>query len=153
VAALHRLPSSDVPDLLQEISLALLRAGPGTLVNATWVFRTASHKAVDIFRSRIHMAEVALDSVTEHDASLKPDPDLLRLLRVRAARLPASLARFYHLRIEEGLTQREISKRLGLSRGSVRLMEHRFVRMMKGRIPTEDKIRCCDGGVLTDRTA
>jgi DNA-directed RNA polymerase specialized sigma24 family protein len=153
VAALHRLPASDVPDLLQEISLALLRAGRGTLVNSTWLFRTASHKAVDIFRSRIHMAEVALDSVREPDMSLNPDPDLLRLLRVRAARLPAGLAHFYHLRIEEGLTQREISERLGLCRGSVRLMERRFVRIMKGRMPGEEEISRCDSGVRSDRNA
>lgn len=97
------------------------------------------------------MAGVALDSVTQHDVSLNPDPDLLRLLRVRAARLPAGLAQFYHLRIEEGLSQREISERLGLCRGSVRLMECRFVRMMKGRVPGEDGISRCDGGVRAGR--
>jgi DNA-directed RNA polymerase specialized sigma24 family protein len=153
VASLHRLPASDVPDLLQELSLALLRAGSNTLVNPTWLFRTASHKAVDILRSRVHMAEVALDSVRESDVSLNPDPDLLRLLRVRAARLPAGLARFYRLRIQEGLTQREISKRLGLCRGSVRLMERRFVRMMKGRMPGKNKISRYDRGVRPGRNA
>lgn len=123
------------------------------LINPTWLFRTASHKAVDIFRSRVHMTEVALDSENEPDAPFNPDPDLLRLLRVRAGRLPAGLAQFYHLRIREGLTQREISERLGLCRGSVRLMEHRFLRMMKGRVPGEDKISRCDRGIRPGRTA
>jgi RNA polymerase sigma factor (sigma-70 family) len=152
VAALHRLPSSDVLDLVQELSLALLKAAPGTLVNPAWLFRTASHKAIDLFRSRIRAAKVALDSRNEPDASSNSDPDLLRLLRVRAARLPAGLARFYRLRIQEGLSQREISERLGLCRGSVRLMERRFVRMMKGRMPGKDEIRRCDVGVRPDRT-
>jgi DNA-directed RNA polymerase specialized sigma24 family protein len=108
---------------------------------------------VDIFRSRVHMPEVALDSENERETPLSPDPDLLRLLPVRAARLPAGLAQFYHLRIQEGLTQREISERLGLCRGSVRLMERRFVRMMKGRVPRGDEISRCDRGLRADRTA
>ncbi len=136
---------------MQELSLALVRAGQSTLVNPTWLFRTASHKAIDIFRSWARAAKVALHSGNDLGTPSNPDPDLMRLLRVKAARLPAGLAQFYRLRIQEGLTQREISKRLGLCRGSVRLMERRFVRMMKGRVPGGDGVSRCGGGVRADR--
>jgi DNA-directed RNA polymerase specialized sigma24 family protein len=65
---------------------------------------------------------------------LATDPDLIHLLRARAALLPRRLHDFYLLRYEEGLSQREIAKRLGLCRGSVRCLDRRCFRMMKGRL-------------------
>jgi RNA polymerase sigma factor (sigma-70 family) len=133
VASLHGISSLDVPDIQQELCVALWMAGPSTVVNATWLFRTASHKAIDIVRFRIRVAEETLPSA-EKVTSPGVDTSLLLLLRARAALLPRQLHEFYVLRYEEGLSQREIATRLGLGRGSIRCLERRCLRMLKGRL-------------------
>jgi DNA-directed RNA polymerase specialized sigma24 family protein len=92
-------------------------------INATWVFRTASHKAIDLRREKlIHPDPVEL---TEDLARDSKDPELVNLLRARAASLSRSLREFYELRYEEGLSQRVVAKRMGLCRSSIRLLERR----------------------------
>jgi RNA polymerase sigma factor (sigma-70 family) len=133
MAYLHGLPSEEAPDLFQELCLALWMAGPDRLVNATWVMHTAQHKAVDFFKKR---ARLARETASEEDPSswTDRDPALSHLLRAWATLLPKRLHDFYVLRYEEGLSQREIAKRLGLCRGSVRCLNRRCLRMMKGRM-------------------
>jgi RNA polymerase sigma factor (sigma-70 family) len=134
VAAQFGIPGQDRLDLLQELRLALWKAGPGVSVNATWVFHTANHKAIDLIRGKRRFREESL-SVEERVVSRNaPDPGLLHLLNARAGLLPRRLREFYSLRFREGLSQREIAKRLGLCRGSTRCLERRCLRMMKGRL-------------------
>jgi RNA polymerase sigma factor (sigma-70 family) len=133
VALQHGLDLQDLPDLLQELSLALWLTGAEVRVNATWVFQTAHHKALDaIGRARRNARALAVP-LEEGHAIPSQDPDLARLLRSRADRLPEVLRRFYSLRYEEGLSQREIGRRLRLCRSSVRWLDHRCLRMLKGR--------------------
>jgi RNA polymerase sigma factor (sigma-70 family) len=134
VAAQFGIPSQDWPDLLQELRLALWKAGPSVTVNVTWVFQTANHKAIDLIRSKRRLREESL-AVEEHVVSRnEPDPGLQHLLHARADLLPRRLREFYSLRFKEGLSQREIAARLGLCRGSTRCLERRCLRMMKGRL-------------------
>jgi DNA-directed RNA polymerase specialized sigma24 family protein len=112
----------------------LIRAGPRTLVNPTWLFRTANHKAIDVVKLRIRVAKETPAPTEDLSSPSSADPSLLHLLRARAARLPKKLHDFYVLRYEEGLSQREIAKRLGLCRGSVRCLDRRCLRIMKGRL-------------------
>lgn len=134
VAYEYGLPTEDAPDLLQDLRLALWIAGPDTAVNATWVFHTANHKALDLLvRKRRDSPAARLGSVSELPGSIR-DLDLLHLLRARADRLPERIRRFYYLRYREGLSQREIAARLGLCRSSVRWMDQQCLRMMKGRL-------------------
>lgn len=130
----HGLPSQDTPDLLQDLRLALWKAGPDLLVNVTWVFHTANHKAVDLVKRRIKLAKETSDWAEDPSPPRGADPALLHLLHARAAVLPKRLHDFYLLRYEEGLSQREIAKRLGLCRGSVRCLDRRCLRMVKGRL-------------------
>ena len=134
VASQYHLSPQDTPDLLQEIRLALWKAGPCTPVNVTWIFHTANHKAIDISRRRSRLREVDLDAVALTGCPASTDPALYRLLRSRATRLPGLLRQFYALRYEQALSQREIAKRLGLCRGSVRCLDRRCLRLMKGRL-------------------
>jgi RNA polymerase sigma factor (sigma-70 family) len=123
VASGHGLSTDELPDLLQEIRIALWQAGMDHPINATWVFRTASHKAIDLRRERLtHLDARAL---TEDLAQESLDPELVNLLRARAACLSRSLREFYELRYEVGLSQRVVGKRMGLCRSSVRLLERR----------------------------
>ena len=50
VAHEHGLREEDFSDLLQETRIALWKAGAKNRVTAAWLFRTASHKAVDLVR-------------------------------------------------------------------------------------------------------
>jgi RNA polymerase sigma factor (sigma-70 family) len=121
IAHRYGLPTQDVPDLVQEICLGLLRRSPHSPANATFVFRTAMHKAIDLLRARSHGMRQADVSSLRPDAS--DHPELLRLLRARLSLVAPRLRDFYHLRYQEGLTEREIAYRLGLSRGAVRWID------------------------------
>jgi RNA polymerase sigma factor (sigma-70 family) len=128
VASGHALSPDELPDLLQEIRIALWQAGMEHPINATWVFRTASHKAIDLRREKLtHPDNLEL---TEDLARESLDQELVNLLRARAAGLSQSLREFYELRYEEGLSQRVIGKRMGLCRSSIRLLERRCLAAM-----------------------
>jgi RNA polymerase sigma factor (sigma-70 family) len=137
VAYEYGLHPQDVPDLLQDLCLALWIAGPNTAVNATWIFRTAGHKAMDVLKRRRRLSSRAKPDSTASSSPRLRDPDLSHLLRSRAARLPDKLRRFYRLRYCVGLSQREIGQQLGMCRSSVRWLELRCLRMMKGRLPCQ----------------
>jgi RNA polymerase sigma factor (sigma-70 family) len=123
VASAHAISTADVPDLLQELRIALWQAGLDRPINATWVFRTASHKAIDLVRQNCTKSDPV--ELTEDLATETLDPELVNLLRARAARLSRSLREFYELRYGEGLSQRVVGKRMGLCRSSIRLLERR----------------------------
>lgn len=128
VALRHSLSPDDLLDLRQEVSLALLRAGPSHKINASWVFHTAKHKVVDLKRQS-RVGELDLDP-SPRFSSDKPDPELLHLLRARAAILPAPLRQFYSLRYEQGLSQRETARYMGVGRKSIRLMDARCLHFL-----------------------
>jgi RNA polymerase sigma factor (sigma-70 family) len=133
VAYQFGLPSQEVPELLQELRIALWKAGSSTPVNPTWILHTAQHKGSDLLRTR---RERGREISFSGDSSIPSprDPELLRLLRARAAVLPPRLKEFYFLRYRAGLSERQIADRLGLCRGSVRCLERRCVKSVKGRL-------------------
>src|SRR5580765_2982319 len=91
VAYQFRLPAQDAPDLLQEVRLALWQAGPETIVNATWVFHTANHKAADLVRRRARIARENAPLTRDPPLEDGADPALRHLLRARAALLPGRI--------------------------------------------------------------
>lgn len=133
VARSFGLPSQDVPDLLQDLRIALWQAGPGVSVNATWLFHTANHKAVDLLTARNKRRVRERDSSQLNRSNDTADSEVAHLLSCKVARLPEKLRAFYVLRYREGLTQRETARRLGLGRSSVRWLELRCLRMIRGR--------------------
>ncbi len=129
----YHLSSEDVADLTQELCLALWKAGPDQVVNATWVFHTAQYRAIELLKRERRRAEVEAAISKDRSADSDADHELASLVHARAARLPEALRRFYRLRYEEGFTQREIVKRKRLTRGSVRGMERQCLRWMTGK--------------------
>jgi RNA polymerase sigma factor (sigma-70 family) len=132
VGVRHALKSEDVLDLLQEVRLALWRAGPDLCVNVSWIFRTVEHKAVD-YRRKMRQERERASEVGDYPESRPVNgAELLHLLRAKAAILPLGLRRFYTLRYEEGWSEREIAARLGLCRGSIRWMDEKCKRSLQG---------------------
>ena len=127
----HGLLAEDATDVLQELRLAVWRVGPDVLLNATWVFQTARHKAADLANGAIRHSGTFDDYLeSEKDSS----EELLHLLRARADRLPSKLRSYYALRYREGLSQREIARRLRCSRSSIRWMERLCTRIVTGSL-------------------
>ena len=130
VAWQYGLPAEDAPDLLQELFLALWKQGPDNRVNATWIFHTAAHKAVDILRQR----RAALLPIDDRDATApEKQTELLHLLHARVEALPKYLRQFYALRFEQGLSQRETARELRLLRGFVRSLDQECITRIRGR--------------------
>ena len=133
VAYRFGLPSQEIPELLQELRIALWKAGSSTPVNPTWILHTAQHKGSDLLRTRRSRAREI--SFSGDSAIPNPrDPELLRLLRARVDVLPPRLKEFYFLRYRVGLSERQIADRLGLCRGSVRHLDRRCVRSVGGSL-------------------
>lgn len=123
VARRRSLPAEELPDLLQEVRIALWRAGIDQPINASWVFRTASHKTDDL-AGRRRPYETNLDDVFPGNDGHER-AELSHLISARAARLPARLQEVYSLRYRLGLTERAIAKRMGICRASVRHLDRR----------------------------
>jgi RNA polymerase sigma factor (sigma-70 family) len=131
VARTHGLDPDDVPDLLQELRIALWKAGPETSVGPAWLFQVAANKAVNVrrARARIHRREDAFaGAALPHDQNA----EIEHLLHAWAARLPARLRRFYELHYAEGLSERETADRLGVCRATVRWLDRSCRRRIGG---------------------
>jgi len=129
VARRHSLSPNDLPDLLQEIRIALWEAGIDRAINVSWVFHTANHKVVDLERQN-HSSNAEPDG-NRTVSCQGQDPELLHLLRACAGGLPAPLDKFYELRYEQGLSQRATAARMGLDRSSIQRMDRHCRRFMK----------------------
>jgi RNA polymerase sigma factor (sigma-70 family) len=124
----------DLPDLLQEIRIALWGLGPDTRVSAAWVFKVASHKVLDLLRHRLRARHRDREFA---GSTARPvhDPELDHLLHARVARLPTHLREFYELHYLQGLSEREIAQRLLLCRASVRWLDRCCRQRITGQIP------------------
>ncbi len=133
VAYTHHLSDADAPDLYQELCLALWKAGPGRLVNKTWIFHTANHLAVEIYKRERRADRLPAAVGAEMAEGRSGTPEVALLVHARARQLPLPLRRFYELRFEEGYTQRELMQTAHLTRGSVREIERKCLRRLAGR--------------------
>jgi RNA polymerase sigma factor (sigma-70 family) len=132
VASQHGLRPDDIEDLLQELRLALWKAGPDRIVNATWIYHTANHRAVELWKLRAYKEEIR-SSCDTCVASQTSDEEIVLLLRAQVARLPTRLREFYALRYTEALSEREVADRLGVCRASVRWMDGRCQKIIGRR--------------------
>jgi RNA polymerase sigma factor (sigma-70 family) len=132
LALRHRLPRQEIPDLLQEVRISLIRKGLNSRVNATWVFKTIRSRIVDYYR-RLHRSGGNGEREADQEAQIeRSDPELVFLLQSRAALLPMHLRAYYVLRYQLGLNQCESARRLGVSRAAVRHLERECLRRLTG---------------------
>jgi RNA polymerase sigma factor (sigma-70 family) len=134
VAYTYNVSQSDVPDLLQELCLALWKAGPDRVVNATWIFHTANHLAIEILRRARRSDRLSAAFGTgAADHGFQDRQEAALLMHARVGTFPPRLRRFCELRFEQGYTQRELMNATNLTRGTVREIEKRCLRRLAGR--------------------
>jgi RNA polymerase sigma factor (sigma-70 family) len=127
------LDAQEVPDLAQEVCLALWLAGPKRPISTAWVVQTARHKVIDILRKRTVHREEPLRNLKVLGHGGDRAPERSHYLPCAVCRLRGPLRRFFRLRFEEGLTQLEIGIQLGLPRGAVRWLERCCLRALSGK--------------------
>jgi len=131
---LARVPYAAVEDLMQEVFLQAYRQlprlrDPGAI--GGWLAAIARNASRDFFRRSRETAELS----DEHAAPGNPDAaaeaaGVLRLIRG----LPEAYRETLLLRLVEGMSGEEISRRTGLSPGSVRVNLHRGMKLLRERL-------------------
>jgi RNA polymerase sigma-70 factor (ECF subfamily) len=150
-ATAQRASREDAEDVAQEVCLAVAKVVPEwrETGRSMWgfVFTVARNKLTDGVRRQVRRnglgRTVAIDDATEAGAISVPDRDLGpeeravisdsarqmdRLLR----RLPATQREVLQLRIVVGLSAKETAAVLGLTAGSVHVLQHRAVTRLRG---------------------
>jgi RNA polymerase sigma factor (sigma-70 family) len=131
VASQYSLTVDDLPDLVQETRIALWELGLDLPVSASLVLRIASNKAIDLVRRRVRRRTrdrvAALAALPREE-----DAELRLLLDVQVEALPDRLRRFYELHYNQGLSERETARTLGICRASVRWLDRQLRRLMAG---------------------
>jgi RNA polymerase sigma-70 factor, ECF subfamily len=131
---LARVPRADADDLTQDVfetALSRLHELREDAAFPGWIVRIARREAADACRRGrpTHGDSDALDRVGVHgDAETRFDAD--RALRAIRG-LPEAYRETLLLRLVEGLTGPEISRRTGLTPGSVRVNLHRGMAMLR----------------------
>jgi RNA polymerase sigma-70 factor (ECF subfamily) len=150
-AAAQRVSRDDGEDLAQEVCLAVVKVLPEwrNTGRSMWgfVFTVARNKLTDDIRRRARQGGVgrvvAIDDAVDTGAIALPDGDLGpedravatdggrqmdRLLRM----LPATQREVLLMRTVVGLTAKETAEALGLTAGSVHVLQHRAVTRLRG---------------------
>lgn len=134
VAGRYGIGAEDLPDLVQETRIALWEVGAEGPPSAALTLRVATNKAVDLVRSIVRRR--GRDRVAAWSTPEDPgNAELRHLLNARVGELPRRLHDFYELRYHEGLSEREIARRLRLCRASVRWLDRCCRRSLLGGLP------------------
>jgi RNA polymerase sigma-70 factor (ECF subfamily) len=135
----------DAEDLTAEVFMRAWRAigryqPTGTLF-VTWLYRIATNAIVDQQRKRRGLVEdidehrdlVAAGSVED----LVADRDRVRRIALVARRLPARQRTVLVLRFSHDLTHNAIARRMGGSRGAVKVLQHRAIARVRAAVRAE----------------
>jgi len=130
-----------VEDILQDVfikahsSLHAVKE-PGSLT--AWLYRIAANAVADYYR-----AQKPAEEVPEHLAAPEPEPDYIAELAACLQPLIAALPETYRLPLVlseiEGLTQKEVAARLGLSLSGAKSRVRRGREKLRQRL-----LACCD---------
>ena len=122
-AALTRgLGDGDLPDLVQNVRIALWENGLSANVSSGWVFRVATFKVVDLLRRRARDRRHERENARGARAPAR-DAEVDRILCIQVASLRPHLRRFFELHYRLALSEREIARELGICRASVRWLD------------------------------
>jgi len=150
-ATAQRVSRDDAEDVAQEVCLAVVKVIPEWCETgrSMWgfVFTVARNKLTDGVRRQVRQSGlgriVAIDDIAEAGAIAVPDGDLGpeeravisdsarrmdRLLRM----LPTTQREVLQLRTVVGLSAKETAAALGLTAGSVHVLQHRAVTRLRG---------------------
>jgi RNA polymerase sigma-70 factor (ECF subfamily) len=106
-----------------------------------WLFRIAHNQLANALRARARHAATPLDAIDEpisgdDPAGLVGAADERRRLARALASLPDDRRQVIVLRFLDGLSAREIGAVLGRTEGAVRVLQHRALRELAGRLDT-----------------
>jgi RNA polymerase sigma factor (sigma-70 family) len=132
IAADRCLRESDLQDLIQETRIALWEAGAEKNVTTAWVSRVAMNKAVDLVRRTIR-ARAREHAYACRARGGEREPEIECLLRARVSEIPVRLRDFYDLHYVQGWSERELAKRLGRCRASIRWLDRLCRRAIVGK--------------------
>jgi DNA-directed RNA polymerase specialized sigma24 family protein len=132
VALQHGLPEDELPELLQDLRVAVWELGVGIRVSAAWIFGVATHKAVDLLRRRARARRHEQD-LAAFTSRRERDLELHHLLHTRVAGFPMRLRQFYDLHYTQGFSEREVALSLGVCRATVRWLNRRCLHLLGGR--------------------
>lgn len=149
-AGAQRLSRDDAEDLAQEVCLAVVKIVPGwrETGRSMWgfVFTVARNKLTDGIRRQVRQGglgrAVAIDDGAENGAVAVPDDDLgpedravasdsTRRMQGLLRQLPATQREVLMMRTVVGLTAKETAAALGLTPGSVHVLQHRAVTRLR----------------------
>lgn len=135
----------DAEDVTERTFLAALGAIDGFREQGAsfraWLFRIARNTVANHHRSRFRRRTTSLDAVAEHPPASDADPaamtiraDELRRVRQALGSLPDDRRQVVLLRFAEGLSTAEVAVVLERSEGAVRVLLHRALRDLAGRL-------------------
>ncbi len=149
IARPYGFSTDDLADLIQETRIALWEVSSEVPVTAAFVVQVARHKSIDLIR-RLRRRRMALRELSVTARSAAEQSELRHLLNVRIAGLPGRLQELYDLHYRKGLSEREIARRWGIARSSVRWLDRQCWTLLTGdskaRLHTLEGIR---RGLLT----
>lgn len=121
--------SSDVDDVLQEVSLKYFRQGPEpkTPQAEAWLFAACRNRTLNLLRDRARQQRRELE-YAQFVAPVARDPretaeqaDAMRRIEGCLQKIPASLREMLYLKVVGGLTVREIAERTEVPKSTVAL--------------------------------
>lgn len=128
-------------DILQTSWIKILQAinrvridGPNA---CPWVHKVVTNAAEDFRRKRVRRRENPLQeeqTLTQNPEALAQEKELLVLLREMIDLLPGTYRQVIKLRLYQGLTNKQISRRLHISHRNVAVRMNRAVKLLKRRI-------------------
>ena len=102
-----------------------------------WVHRIVTNTAKEFRRKKVHRREAALEdqvAPTRDPEALAQERELLVLLKEMIDLLPGTYRQVMKLRLYQGFSNKQISRCLHVSRGSVAVRMNRAVNLLKRRI-------------------
>jgi len=102
-----------------------------------WVHRIVTNTAKDIHQQRVRRCENPLQderAPTQDPEAVAQERELLVLLREMIDLLPGTYRQVIKLRLYHGFSNKEISRRLHVSRGNVAVRMNRAITLLKRRI-------------------
>lgn len=152
--AAQRMSRDDAEDLAQDVCLAVVKIVPEWRETGrsmwSFVFTVARNKLADGVRRQMRQGAMArpmgIDEDHNHgalevaDADLGPedraiDSDSAKRMEQLLSQLPATQREVLLLRTVVGLSGRETADALGLSPGSVHVLQHRAIAKLRGLYP------------------